>query len=116
MSSFLHALAVFGHVLQTAQDHQNNHGQQCCEDGTQQVVAAAAVLAADVHQHGNHVADHIHPRDGGREEETCSDGRGKRACGCGYDTRHFTLYGEKRLQAWEILSLSDNEGVWEFRE
>ena len=51
---------------------------------------AAAVLA-DVHQLGDGPADHIHPRNGGREEETCGDGGGKGACCCGNDAGHFTL-------------------------
>lgn len=82
-------LAVLGHLLQTSQDHEHDDGQQGREDGAHQVVAAAVL--ADVHQLGDGPADHIHPRDGGREEETCGDGGSKGACCCGYDAGHFTL-------------------------
>ena len=61
-------LLVVRHTLQTSQDHEHDHGQQRREDGAHQVVAAAVL--ADVHQLGDGPADHIHPRDGGREEET----------------------------------------------
>jgi len=98
---FLHAL-IFGrhrsihsgHTLQTSQDHEHDDGQEGREDGAHQVVAAAVL--ADVHQLGDGPADHIHPRDGGREEETRGDGGGKSACCCGYNSGHFTLSGEKR--------------------
>ena len=62
---------VVRHTLQTSQDHEHDDGQQRGEDGAHQVVAAAVL--ADVHQLGDGPADHIHPRDGGREEETCGD-------------------------------------------
>jgi len=78
--AFLHSLLVFGHTLDTSQDHEHDDGQKRCEDGAHQVVAAAVL--ADVHQLGDGPADHIHPRDGGREEETCGDGGGKGACCC----------------------------------
>ena len=89
---FLHGLLflhVVRHTLQTSQDHEHDDGQQGGEDGAHQVVAAAVL--ADVHQLGYGPADHIHPRDGGREEETCGDGGSKGACCCGYDAGHFTL-------------------------
>jgi len=69
---------VVRHTLQTSQDHEHDDGQQRREDGAHQVVAAAVL--ADVHQLGDGPADHVHPRDGGREEETCGDGGSKGAC------------------------------------
>ena len=98
MSSFLllhHiVLVVERDSLQALQDHEHDDGQQRREDGAHQVVAAAVL--ADVHQASDDVTDHIHPRDGGREEETCRDGGGKGTCCCGYNAGHFTLSGEKR--------------------
>lgn len=90
MSSFLLlACLVSGHALQTSQDHEHDDGQQRREDGAHPVVAATVL--ADVHQLRDGVADHIHPRDGGREEETCGDGGSKGTCCCGYNAGHFTL-------------------------
>lgn len=89
-------LGRLGRAQELVHQQEHDDGQQRREHGAQQVVRAAVL--GHGHHLSNHVADQVHPRDGGAERKAGNDKVGGLAGKFrgNLGNAHCTVYSEKK--------------------